>query len=147
MGSAESAAIQPEAEMTNAGDPVMAILLVDDEAPLREILARALTARGHRVDQAATYREAFAAATAMNFDLLLVDIYLPDATGWDLLHDLRSTGRSIPAIVLSAIPPSTSRVREFGPLAVLHKPFPMEALLRLVRPPAAGHDCLTDPPA
>jgi DNA-binding response OmpR family regulator len=133
------------AEMTNFGDPAMAILLVDDETRLREALARSLAARGHRVDQAATYREAYAAAMAINFDLLLVDINLPDATGWDLLRDLRSAGRSIPAIVLSAIPPSTSRVREFGPLAVLHKPFPIEALLRLVRPLAARGDSLASP--
>jgi DNA-binding response OmpR family regulator len=126
------------AEMTKFGDLVMSILLIEDETHLRETLARSLAARGHRVDQAATYREAYAAAMAMNFDLLLVDINLPDATGWDLLRDLRSAGRSIPAIVLSAIPPSTSQVREFGPLAVLHKPFPIEALLRLVRQLAAA---------
>jgi len=81
----------------------------------------------------------------MNVDLLLVDINPPEATDWDLLRDLRSAGGSIPAIVLSAIPPSTSPVREFGPLAVLHKPFPMEALLRLVRPLAARGDRLARP--
>ena len=116
--------------MTKSGDPVMAILLVDDETRPRESLARSPAARGHRVDQAATVRDAYAAAMAINFDLL---------------HDLRFVGRSIPAIVLSAIPPSTSRVREFGPLAVLHKPFPKEALLRLVRPLAARGESLASP--
>jgi DNA-binding response OmpR family regulator len=129
--------------MTIPGDPTMAILLVDDELRLREALARSLSARGHRVDQAATYREAVVAAMTAKYDLLLLDINLPDATGWDLLRDLRSAGRSIPAIVLSAVPPSTSRVREFKPLAVLHKPFPIDALLRLVRPLAAQGDGLT----
>lgn len=120
----------------------MAILLVDDETRLRETFARSLSARGHRVDQAASCREAYAAAMIKNFDLLLLDINLPDSTGWDLLRGLRSAGRSVPAIILSAIPPSTSRVREFGPLAVLHKPFPIDALMGLVRPLAAGGDDL-----
>lgn len=110
----------------------MAILLVDDEARLRRTLARSLAARGHRVDEAGTHREAVAAATSGAYDLLLLDVNLPDATGWDVLRDLAAAGRSLPTVVLSAVPPSASRVREFRPLGVLHKPFPMDALLRLV---------------
>ncbi|MEA2513646.1 MAG: two-component system, OmpR family, operon response regulator KdpE [Thermomicrobiales bacterium] len=116
----------------------MAILLVDDETRLRQALARSLAARGHRVDEAATCREAIDAVARSRYDLLLLDVNLPDATGWDVLRDLRATGRSIPAVVLSAVPPSTSRVREFRPLGVLHKPFPIEALLRLVRQAEGG---------
>jgi len=120
----------------------MAILLVDDEPRLREALARSLSVRGHHVDQAGTHKEAVNAATTREYDLLLIDINLPDAMGWDVLRDLREAGREIPAIVLSAVPPSTARVRESRPLGVLHKPFPIEALLRLVRPLA---QCRTDP--
>jgi DNA-binding response OmpR family regulator len=122
--------------MADSGDQPMAILLVDDEPRLREALARSLTVRGHHVDQAATHREAINAATSRAYDLLLVDINLPDETGWDILRDLRAVGREMPAIVLSAVPPAAARVREFRPLGVLHKPFPIEALLRLVRPVA-----------
>ena len=122
--------------MADSGDQPMAILLVDDEPRLREALARSLTVRGHRVDQAATHSEAVSAATSHDYDLLLIDINLPDATGWEVLRDLRAAGREIPAIVLSAVPPSAARVREFRPLGVLHQPFPIEALLRLVQPVA-----------
>lgn len=115
------------------GERPMAILLVDDEARLRQTLARSLAARGHAVDEAATRREAVALATAKPYDLLLLDVNLPDATGWDVLRDLAAAGRSLPTVVLSAVPPSATRVREFRPLGVLHKPFPMDALLRLVR--------------
>jgi CheY-like chemotaxis protein len=120
--------------MTDLGGEPMAILLVDDEPRLRSALARSLSVRGHKVDQAATHREAIDAASRRTYDLLLIDINLPDATGWDVLRDLRAAGREIPAIVLSAVPPSAVRLREFRPLGVLHKPFPIEALLRLVRP-------------
>lgn len=110
----------------------MTILLVDDEARLRQAIARSLTARGHRVDEAASCGEALEAVSRQRYDLLLLDVNLPDATGWDVLRDLRASGTSIPAVVLSAVPPSASRVREFQPLGVLHKPFPIDALLRLV---------------
>lgn len=111
----------------------MTILLVDDETRLRQAIARSLTARGHRVDEARSCREALSAVSRQRYDLLLLDVNLPDATGWDVLRDLRASGASIPAVVLSAVPPSASRIREFRPLGVLHKPFPIDALLRLVR--------------
>jgi DNA-binding response OmpR family regulator len=111
----------------------MAILVVDDEPRLRQTIARSLAAHGHSVDQAATCKEAVTAASGRDYDLMLLDVNLPDATGWDVLRELRSRGRSIPAVVVSAVPPSAARVREFRPFGVLHKPFPIDALLRLVR--------------
>jgi DNA-binding response OmpR family regulator len=111
----------------------MSILLVDDEPRLREAIARSLTAHGHRVDQAATCQEAIESVDKTDYDLICLDVNLPDATGWDVLRRLRAEGRTVPAVVFSAVPPSASRVREFRPLGVLHKPFPIDALLRLVR--------------
>ncbi len=110
----------------------MSILVIDDEPRLRQAIARSLSGRGYLVDQAASCREAVEAATAKHYDLLLVDVNLPDATGWDVLRELSAAGVSIPAVVVSAVPPSATRVREFQPFGVLHKPFPMDALLRLV---------------
>jgi DNA-binding response OmpR family regulator len=116
------------------GEPrKMAILVVDDEPRLRQTIVRSLAARGHSVDQAATCEEAIAAAVGRDYDLVLLDVNLPDATGWDVLRELRSRGRKVPVVIVSAVPPSAARVREFSPLGVLHKPFPMDALLRLVR--------------
>jgi DNA-binding response OmpR family regulator len=115
------------------GTAGMAILLVDDEPRLRETIARSLTAHGHRVDVVGTYREALDAVEQKDYDLLLLDVNLPDATGWDVLREMRDAGRSVPAVVISAVPPSAKRCREFRPLGILHKPFPIDALLRLVR--------------
>lgn len=112
--------------------PTMSILVVDDEPRLRQTIARSLSGRGYHVDQAANCREAVEAATKNHYDLLLVDVNLPDATGWDVLRELSAAGKSVPAVVVSAVPPSANRVREFQPFGVLHKPFPMDALLRLV---------------
>ncbi len=108
------------------------LLVVDDEERLRQTFARALTGHGYAVTQAASHADAMRILGSESFDLLLLDINLPDATGWDVLRDLRASGRSLPTVVFSAVPPKTSLVREFGPVGVLHKPFPMDALFRLV---------------
>ena len=124
------------------------LLVVDDEERLRQTFARALTGRGYAVTEAASHADAMRVLGGGAFDLLLLDINLPDATGWDVLRDLRSAGRSLPTIVFSAVPPRTTLIREFRPDGVLHKPFPIDALFRLVeRVLAAGPrpDPLPDP--
>jgi DNA-binding response OmpR family regulator len=69
-------------------------------------------------------------------DLILLDINLPDRTGWDVLRELRRRQNEIPTIVISAVRANPSRLAEFHPLAYLPKPFPIEALLRLVFAPS-----------
>jgi DNA-binding response OmpR family regulator len=109
------------------------VLIVEDEQPLRKLIARNLAGRGHSVREAATADEALAAVRAELPDLILLDINLPDRTGWDLLRELRALGISVPTIVVSAVNVSPSRLAEFRPLAHLPKPFPLDSLLRLVR--------------
>jgi DNA-binding response OmpR family regulator len=109
------------------------ILLVEDELRLRRTLARSLQARDFQVAEATTAAEAIAAATASQYDLMLLDINLPDATGWDVLRELRASRQEMPVVVLSAVAPNVARVREFKPFGVLLKPFPMDALLRIIR--------------
>ena len=122
------------------------ILVVEDEAPLRRIILLNLVRRGYTVIEAesvASAQEAMA-AFAQQFDLILLDLNLPDRTGWDLLRSLEqpNTGNDhekgepskLPAvIVITAVRPVRSRLEEFHPAAVLLKPFPIEALLRLIQ--------------
>lgn len=114
------------------------ILLVEDEPRLRRTLVLSLRGRDFQVTEAATAAEAVSAALATPFDLMLLDVNLPDATGWDVLRQLRDAGRDVPAVVLSAVPPNPARVREFQPFGVLHKPFPIDAMLRLIRSACDG---------
>ncbi len=108
------------------------VLLVEDEVPLRTVIARNLTSRGVQVCEAGTASDAVAAATREPHDLLLLDINLPDQTGWEVLRELKRRGTEVPTIVVSAVRVSQSRLEEFHPLAYLPKPFPIDALLRLV---------------
>ena len=110
----------------------MRILLVDDEPRLRQAIARSLSARGYQVQEAATAGEALSLADSRRIDLMLLDVNLPDATGWDVLRALNERGETLRTVVFSAVPPSRSRIVEFAPFGVLHKPFPNGALLSLV---------------
>src|SRR5579885_2321286 len=122
------------------------ILVVEDEAPLRRIIALNLVRRGYTVIEAesvATAREALAAFQSP-FDLMLLDLNLPDHAGWDVLRALEQTcdhpgerkdqpPRRSEVIILTAVRPARSRLEEFHPAAVLLKPFPIDALLRLIQ--------------
>jgi DNA-binding response OmpR family regulator len=108
------------------------VVVVEDEHVLRHLISRNLTARGHIVREVETAEEAIAAVTSERPDVLLLDICLPDRSGWDVLRELRERGVEVPTIVVSAVRVGPSRLAEFRPLAYLPKPFPLEALLRLV---------------
>jgi DNA-binding response OmpR family regulator len=108
------------------------VLIVEDEAPLRRIVARNLTGRGLLVSEADNAEAAVRAVAQERPDLILLDINLPDRTGWDVLRELRRRETEVPTIVISAVRANPSRLAEFHPVAYLPKPFPIEALLRLV---------------
>jgi DNA-binding response OmpR family regulator len=112
--------------------PYHRVLVVDDETTLRRIIARNLTGRGVFVREADTAEEALGAVVENRPDLILLDINLPDRTGWDVLRELRRREVQVPTIVILAVRANPSRLAEFHPLAYLPKPFPIEALLRLV---------------
>jgi DNA-binding response OmpR family regulator len=109
--------------------------LVEDEPTLRKVIARNLISRGLVVQEAGTAQDALQMATDARPDLLLLDINLPDQTGWDVLRELRRRSSEVPTIILSAVRVGHTRLDEFHPIAYLPKPFPIEALLRLVFQP------------
>jgi DNA-binding response OmpR family regulator len=87
-------------------------------------------ARGHEVRQVPDASAALAALAEERPDLLILDINLPDRTGWDVLRDAQLPD-DVRVLMLTAVPVSPRRLAEFRPVAYLPKPFPLEALLRL----------------
>ena len=108
------------------------ILVVEDDATFRQVLTRNLEARGHAVLGAETATEALRQLSDFRPDLMLLDINLPDRSGWDVLRELREHGMQVPTVIVSAVRVSPARLEEFRPVAYLPKPFPLDALLRLV---------------
>ena len=108
------------------------VLLAEDEAVLSNIVRRNLEARQYRVTAVETAEEALAAISAEAPSVLLLDINLPDRSGWDVLRELRSQGRRVPTVVVTSLRCSPARLAEFHPDVYLPKPFPLTALLSAV---------------
>ena len=110
------------------------ILLVEDDDPLREILARHLRARGHVIPAAASAEDAADALRAgLRPGLVLLDINLPGETGWSLLRgDALTAAGDPPVIVASATTVDPRRLREHRVAGYLPKPFPLQTLLEAI---------------
>ena len=111
----------------------MRILIVEDNEAVRSAIRRALTARGHEIVEAATAAEGRVAVTD-DLDAIVLDVNLPDGSGFDVCRTLRETGVRTPILMLTAMGESEDRIAglESGVDDYLAKPFePRELLLRI----------------
>ena len=115
------------------------ILLIDDQQALRTSLRVRLNGEGYLVDTASTATEGFEKATSLPFDLIILDLMLPDRNGLDVCHAIREAGIATSIIVLSARRQTTDKVvaLKLGADDYVTKPFKsaelvarIEALLR-----------------
>ncbi|MGC2202415.1 MAG: response regulator transcription factor [Stellaceae bacterium] len=109
------------------------LLVVDDDARLRELLRRYLTDSGFRVTTAEDAREARSHLASFAFDLVVLDVMMPGESGLELTCALRHEGR-IPVLLLTAMAEPEDRVNglEQGADDYLSKPFePRELVLRI----------------
>ena len=112
----------------------MKILIVDDERPLLRALAMNMTARGYQVTEADTGTKALTAVATGEFDVILLDLGLPDISGLDVIRAVREYG-STPIIVLSARTGSSDKVTalDLGADDYVTKPFSIDELLARLR--------------
>jgi two-component system KDP operon response regulator KdpE len=119
------------------------VLLVDDDATLRRTLGIGLRAAGHEVLLAGDGRTALQAARDDRPDIVVLDLGLPDLSGFEVLRSLRAWS-TVPVVVLSARAESAEKVEalDLGADDYVTKPFGMEELLARVRAAArrAGSD-------
>jgi DNA-binding response OmpR family regulator len=111
------------------------ILLIDDELGIRNFVSRGLRAEGFTVDLAADGDTGLKAALGPPYDLIILDLLLPDLGGIEVLHRLIRQDPGQPMIVLSALGDTPSKVAslEAGADDYLVKPFSFEELLARVR--------------
>ena len=113
----------------------MHILLVEDNLRLQELIEQALRGAGYRVDLATTVAELLAAAASVQYDLLIVDLMLPDGDGLDAIRTLRARRSSVPILIMTARGSIDDRVRglDAGADDYLIKPIHQAELLAHVR--------------
>jgi DNA-binding response OmpR family regulator len=121
------------------------ILVVDDDAPLRDMLMRSFEREGHRITAVADGHAALEAAGRGQFDVILLDVALgPGPTGYDVARALRARRNVTPLIMLTALDSEADAVQglEAGADDYVTKPFGLAELrsrIRAVLRRARGH--------
>lgn len=113
----------------------MRILVVEDDAPLANVIVRFLREESYAVDHAVDGQEAEWMAFENPYDLILLDIMLPRKSGLDVLVDLRKGGVQAPILILTAKDKVVNRVEglDSGADDYLAKPFSLDELSARVR--------------
>jgi DNA-binding response OmpR family regulator len=113
----------------------MRLLLVEDEPEIQSFLQQPLANAGYEVDVAKDGRTAIQLSSGNQYDVLIVDLGLPDQDGIDLILQLRRSGMSSPVLILSARRSVDDRVEglEQGGDDYLTKPFALAELLARLR--------------
>ena len=113
----------------------MRLLLVEDEPEIQDFLKQPLADAGYEVDTAKDGGTAIQLTSGKKYDVLIVDLGLPDQDGIDLILQLRRSGISSPVLILSARRSVDDRVKglEQGGDDYLTKPFALAELLARLR--------------
>lgn len=114
------------------------ILMVDDEADIREAVQSSLKSRGYTVVAAADGEEGLNKVRSERPDLVLLDIVMPKVDGWQVLKAIRNdedaATRQLPVVMLTANRQTSSLVESQSQKATdyLMKPFDIETLMRFI---------------
>jgi heavy metal response regulator len=124
---------------------VLRILYVEDDATAREYIEKGLSEQGYQVTTAGDAKSGLALALEAAFDLVILDVMLPDSDGFEILKTLRDKGIDTPAIFLTARSTVTDRIRglNLGADDYLVKPFAFAELLARIS--AVARRTLSEP--
>lgn len=112
----------------------MRLLVIEDEPDLLRIVARALREEGYAVDEAANGRDGLFKAIHCDYDLIVLDLMLPQRNGWEVLTELRKAKKT-PVIIVTARDAVPERVRglDYGADDYIVKPYELSELFARVR--------------
>jgi DNA-binding response OmpR family regulator len=107
------------------------VLLIEDEPRVADFINRGLRAENHGVSVAATGGEGIELAKTGDFDVIILDLMLPDMHGYDVCQRLRSEGEHTPILMLTAMDTLEDKIKglKIGADDYLAKPFDFDELL------------------
>jgi DNA-binding response OmpR family regulator len=107
------------------------VLLIEDEPRVADFINRGLRAENHGVSVAATGGEGIELAKTGDFDVIILDLMLPDMHGYDVCQRLRSEGDHTPILMLTAMDTLEDKIKglKIGADDYLAKPFDFDELL------------------
>jgi nitrogen regulation protein NR(I) len=123
------------------------ILLIDDDAGIRETLRRVLTDEGHEVTLERRGDEGLARAGQEPFNLVITDLRMPGLNGLELVRQLHAAQPRLPIILITAFGTTQTAIEatKFGAYDYLLKPFDVGELLELVRKAADSNRLMSEP--
>ncbi len=109
------------------------ILLVDDDHAVRESVARVLTGEDYEVLPAANGLQALDIAAGTKVDLVLLDLNMPEKSGWDTFERLTNDNPLTPVVIITARPNQLFLARAAGAGALMEKPLDFPKLLETMK--------------
>ena len=108
------------------------ILLADDDESVSQMLGQVLELENYQVLRARTGRETAALFMAESPDLILLDLNMPDRSGWEVFDLIHRTHPSVPVIIITALSQQQERATNLG-LVLMEKPLDIPLLLDMIR--------------
>ncbi|MGO8699134.1 MAG: response regulator transcription factor [Limisphaerales bacterium] len=126
---------EPGSATLQGPNPLHRILVVDDEASIRQLVTGTLANFGYRVDAAEDGADAWEALQVNRYDLLITDNNMPKVSGVELLQRLHATRIELPVIMATGTLPTEEFIRNpcLEPVTVLLKPFSIAELMVTVK--------------
>jgi len=109
-------------------DTVGSILVIDDEADVRELVADVLTGRGHAITVAAGGREGLARFETGRYDLVITDLGMPDLNGWEVARAIKASRADLPVLLLTGWADAVDPADALRVNGVIKKPFDVRQL-------------------
>jgi len=122
-----------EGNRDDSEPPQKRILVVDDDPSVREMLARVLASEGYLALTAVDGVKALEIAAGVSIDLVLLDLNLPQKSGWDTFEMLTAENPLLPVIIVTARSNQLFTAMGAGVGALLEKPLDFPELLRTIR--------------
>ena len=112
------------------------VLYVEDHMDTAEAVRQMLEDEGYKVEISSCGKDGLKKAYEQKFDLVLLDVMLPDMSGWDIFKTLSSKKYETRYVFLSVIPVSTERMKEFKKAGIsdyITKPFTRKDLIERIK--------------
>jgi DNA-binding NtrC family response regulator len=108
------------------------ILIIDDDNAIRSALSKLLVAEGYQVLEAANPEEAIVHFNSADVDLIVLDLNLPEKSGWDLFETFTGTCPLVPVIIVTGRPDQRFLAKAAGVGALFEKPIDVDLLLQTI---------------
>ena len=110
------------------------VLVVDDEETIRLLFKETLGERGHSVIAAGTGLEGLALVKQQDFDLVFVDLKMPEMDGAELFRQIKTIKPALPVVIITGYPDGDimARALAYGPFRVMEKPFSESEIISAV---------------